>query len=607
MAASTGAVHGKLDGWPTSPQPRELGRRSGVNAALLAVCETGETCRSCVNLCHGIADEAKDTAQWPDTLHVMETSSLETKAGRFPTFMRLFCWRNVRFALIGLASLITLFALYHAEENWRGKRAWTKYRAAMEAKGAVFDLKMLIPPPVPDEQNFAMTPLLKPLLDLNPEGTVDAKANAVLWRDMDGFKRANAVQAADARPLQKEPSNDAWRLGRRIDLIEWQAYYRSSTNYPYWPESRTPAEDVLRALSKFDAEIEELRTASQRPFSRFNVEYEKDNPAWINVPHLSVVKNVVRLARLRALAELAGGGTDQAFADVNLMFRLADSIKDEPMLISHLVRIACLEMAVQVIWEGLADHRWQASQLAEWQASLQRFDMLAETKHCFHGEHAFGNRIIEWLRRNPAMLPMISDLNMDELDRPLAARLAFSLIPRGWFYFEQLNYNRLFDEFILAKLPDDAAGLDLHKAQAKAEQMDGVLADLSRSGRAIFGHYVLSRLLLPAINRIIARSTAAQTTTKLAVVALALERHRLAHGSYPGSLETLAPEFMAVVPVDPVTQQPFHYRRTDDGQFVLYSIGWNLQDDGGKLAVRETKQQDIENGDWVWPSPTPAK
>jgi hypothetical protein len=47
------------------------------------------------------------------------------------------------------------------------------------------------------------------------------------------------------------------------------------------------------------------------------------------------------------------------------------------------------------------------------------------------------------------------------------------------------------------------------------------------------------------------------------------------------------------------------YRRTDDGQFLLYSVGWNEKDDGGE-AEKENHSLDFTNRDWVWPK-YPAK
>jgi hypothetical protein len=45
------------------------------------------------------------------------------------------------------------------------------------------------------------------------------------------------------------------------------------------------------------------------------------------------------------------------------------------------------------------------------------------------------------------------------------------------------------------------------------------------------------------------------------------------------------------------------YRRTNDGQFVLYSLGWNETDDGGQIALRENGSFDRDKGDWVWQYP----
>ena len=91
---------------------------------------------------------------------------METLAARKGFFRRLLSWRG---ALFLLASFVTLVTLLLAEENWRGGRAWQNYKREMEAKGERFDAARLIPPKVPDDQNFAMTPLFAPIFNLPPE------------------------------------------------------------------------------------------------------------------------------------------------------------------------------------------------------------------------------------------------------------------------------------------------------------------------------------------------------------------------------------------------------------------------------------------------------
>jgi hypothetical protein len=53
-------------------------------------------------------------------------------------------------------------------------------------------------------------------------------------------------------------------------------------------------------------------------------------------------------------------------------------------------------------------------------------------------------------------------------------------------------------------------------------------------------------------------------------------------------------------------------RRTNDGLFMLYSIGWNETDDGGVVVLKQgspppmdswTPRADLDQGDWVWRYP----
>ncbi len=72
-----------------------------------------------------------------------------------------FSWRTARRILITIAVIITLVAVFYAEEDLRGNRAWARYRQEAEARGEQLDWRAFIPKPVPDDQNFAATPFVK--------------------------------------------------------------------------------------------------------------------------------------------------------------------------------------------------------------------------------------------------------------------------------------------------------------------------------------------------------------------------------------------------------------------------------------------------------------
>jgi hypothetical protein len=119
---------------------------------------------------------------------------------------------------------------------------------------------------------------------------------------------------------------------------------------------------------------------------------------------------------------------------------------------------------------------------------------------------------------------------------------------------------------------------------------------------------IAERMFLSGLGAAIKKFAYGQESVDLARVACALERYRLKHGGYPESLDALAPQFIAKLPHDIITGRPLKYRRTDDGQFVLYSVGWNETDDGGVVVVFDgsfgkSGNVDINKGDWVWRYP----
>ena len=73
-------------------------------------------------------------------------------------FGRWFCgWRILKRALFAGAGLVALIGLFYAEEDWRGWHAWNRFKHEWEAKGEHFSLAGVVPPAVPDGENFAMT------------------------------------------------------------------------------------------------------------------------------------------------------------------------------------------------------------------------------------------------------------------------------------------------------------------------------------------------------------------------------------------------------------------------------------------------------------------
>jgi hypothetical protein len=82
-----------------------------------------------------------------------------------------------------------------------------------------------------------------------------------------------------------------------------------------------------------------------------------------------------------------------------------------------------------------------------------------------------------------------------------------------------------------------------------------------------------------------------ETLLDLMQMGLLLEQYKAQNGSYPATLDAIASDLGGSVPVDPFTGEAYRYRPSFDS-FLLYSVGMNLVDDGGKHDWRE--------GDIVW-------
>lgn len=81
---------------------------------------------------------------------------------------------------------------------------------------------------------------------------------------------------------------------------------------------------------------------------------------------------------------------------------------------------------------------------------------------------------------------------------------------------------------------------------------------------------------------------------QLAMVAVALALHRMERGGYPARLDDLVPDYLDEVPADLFTGGSLRYT-TSGGGYVLYSLGPNGRDDGGRShAGRDDRDEEYD-------------
>jgi hypothetical protein len=512
-------------------------------------------------------------------------------------FLRwLFSARTLRRGLIALAWIVSLIALYYGVADWRGRHAWNEYRQNYEAHVAPLEMQAYIPKPIPDSENFAATPFVQSWFkqDTNFLFDHDARGQAAIMM---------------AKPTKLPP-------GRHFeekfeDLVAWQEAFAAVRSHAEKPKdgfrsdkldlsSRAQAAPfVLDGLKDDEAVLEELRLASARLGTRYSVVYDMENPCATLLPHLYRIKQTSQRLELKACAELAAGQNENASNDVKLMLYLADTLKAEPSLISYLVRIACVQIAIQPIWEGLAEHRWTDAQLQQLRVRLEPYDFLTDMQWSLHTEHAEGVLTVDLLRKKGlSAFPYVEDGSSASPDwDTVVLYLLGRIAPAGWYDLEKLNYCLLYDGEFRGSMDEAAKRVFPRQIAANASEMK-TLAE--GKWQAIIHHQFIAKMMLSDLTRIPIKAATAQTAADQAAIACALERYRLANGQFPENLQALLPRFISHLPNDVITGESFKYRRTDDGRFVLYSVGWNEKDDGG---VPGETQFDKTQGDWVWEYP----
>ena len=110
---------------------------------------------------------------------------------------------------------------------------------------------------------------------------------------------------------------------------------------------------------------------------------------------------------------------------------------------------------------------------------------------------------------------------------------------------------------------------------------------------------VLSDLLLLDFGRLVARRDSAVAQLYGSRILLALIAYKDRFGAYPSDLKTLRVKLGWEIPPDPFSGKDFGYRRQGRG-FILYSIGDDLKDDGGRVVRMEKRSVDIPISKAEW-------
>ncbi|MDR1146600.1 MAG: hypothetical protein LBK71_10765 [Verrucomicrobiales bacterium] len=424
-------------------------------------------------------------------------------------------------------------------------------------------MKEIIPPIIPDADNVAAAPVFAELFDADSGENQDARLVKITGLDYKrgAFPNLKTSELGDLRLYYQRP---------KFTLTEQEA-----------------ARNILAELDEeWTPLLVEVAEALQRPQCRWPLAYEK--VFFMQAPQILAQLKMSKILRFRALAYLELGETEKALADVEWLFSLKRIDEAYPTMIGLLTAKSGEQLAIEVIWSGLWKKQWQAKELEKIQMLISQQPPLAGIKNSLGTEriavlHNIG------LAKNWRELKNLSVQRQGYFDW-LSVLIIYSR-PQGWNDFDRCQY-AYFSEGLLNGIEVQTGALDVEKIKAvelELEHRFDCYCNMIRTP--------VTKLTFRGVVSFVRQLAQMETYRSETVIACAVERCRLANGEVPDNLAALVPEYLEKLPVQVVNGKPFIYRKVDADNYVLYSVGWDLRDDGGKFYRGSGKQ-----GDWVWMS-----
>lgn len=316
------------------------------------------------------------------------------------------------------------------------------------------------------------------------------------------------------------------------------------------------------------------------------------NPDLINVTlPLQHCRMIARLLTARAMLQLGEGELEGANQDLLACHQLAGHVGQSPFLLNALLAMAIDAIALKGDAALLADPRLTPDLARRMLAERQSLQPLPDVAQVIDADERFMmiDSVYRLLRggANPAagMAPVpvlgidgnVALTAMNDVYDEAAAALRIESFTERHAQLESV------DQKLSARA---AAGRNPVATVLKA-----LVGARSAASRQMSD--TLLALLAPAIVSAQTAEDRATARRRLLMVGCALAVHRGEQGEYPADLNALVPGLLEAAPLDPFGDQPFLYRRKDDGGYVLFSVGDNLADDGGATADSEPKGDDI--------------
>jgi hypothetical protein len=369
-----------------------------------------------------------------------------------------------------------------------------------------------------------------------------------------------------------------------------------------WPWKTADDPNVVAWLKANEIPLAVFERASRKP-EYYNPLIPNDRDAELPLlsvllPHVQKVRVTASLLVTRAMWHLGEGRPDDAWRDLMTCHRLARLMQRGGTMIEFLVGIAMEMISTSGEHLFLSSVKWTPQ---DWSARLKEIQALPP-----------GGTTVEKMNlgERTMLLDSLTDVvasGLRNFDQPQQAmnrkRSDTRMLFRRSFDWDAAyrKINEWVDRTIEAMKSEPYALRSERIRELETEfrgmkeREAGVTLGSLVGGSRTRSEQTANRMILLLIaspEKIRTEEDRLLQARRNLEVGFALAIFKAETGSYPDSLDALAPKHLSAIPTDLFNEQPLHYEKTASG-YLLYSVGPNTIDDFGSTRNDQPPGDDI--------------
>lgn len=318
------------------------------------------------------------------------------------------------------------------------------------------------------------------------------------------------------------------------------------------------SDKILAILNKesFRQIFELCEKAASKPGMNFNLNYD-EGPTLL-LPHLSKMRNIARLIRLKAEMEILTGQRDAAWETVLSGMRLSSQMKTEPLLISQLLYIACDNIFFDFMEYNLPKYGISGGQAEKLMTELapEKTAYAQSMKKAIDAERiCLGSWVFERISSGKLSLTEFNMLNgttnPSYAKSYITSKLMFLYRPLA--KKDYMEYLKIIERF------KAEYNQPYYKIMTASNKNDAEMFN------SLPKYCILTKTICPALQSVRKKAAEIETRSREMRIRLALEGYKNFKKSYPEKLEQLSPQFLPEIPISEMTGSPFKYSMEKGG------------------------------------------